>query len=201
MTSTRVTGFLRESDRIAWVRVRDLEGGGEYTVRAQQVVNAAGIRTDEIQEMVGGRGQFQVRASKGVHLVVPRNRINSATGIITRTEKSLLFVIPWGAATGSPGPPTPTGTSTSPRHRRGRPGRAVAARAAHWGPGRGTRRRPRRHPSPRSGSWTRRHGSPTCSWTCRPGSTGRSTTRWPTCCPASASSWASPPTTWTCPAW
>ena len=47
--------------------------------------------------MVGGRGQFQVRASKGVHLVVPRNRINSATGIITRTEKSLLFVIPWGS--------------------------------------------------------------------------------------------------------
>ncbi|WP_448638969.1 glycerol-3-phosphate dehydrogenase/oxidase [Geodermatophilus sp. URMC 63] len=97
VTSTRVTEFLRESDRIAGVRVRDLEGGGEYTVRAQQVVNAAGIWTDEIQEMVGGRGQFQVRASKGVHLVVPRNRINSATGIITRTEKSLLFVIPWGS--------------------------------------------------------------------------------------------------------
>ncbi len=47
--------------------------------------------------MVGGRGQFRVRASKGVHLVVPRNRINSATGIITRTDKSLLFIIPWGS--------------------------------------------------------------------------------------------------------
>ena len=47
--------------------------------------------------MVGGRGQFRVRASKGIHLVVPRNRINSATGIITRTEKSLLFIIPWGS--------------------------------------------------------------------------------------------------------
>jgi len=32
-----------------------------------------------------------------VHLVVPRNRINSATGVITRTEKSLLFIIPWGS--------------------------------------------------------------------------------------------------------
>jgi glycerol-3-phosphate dehydrogenase len=29
--------------------------------------------------------------------VVPRNRINSATGVITRTEKSLLFIIPWGS--------------------------------------------------------------------------------------------------------
>jgi glycerol-3-phosphate dehydrogenase len=37
-----------------------------------------------------------VRASKGVHLVVPRDRIHSATGIILRTEKSVLFVIPWG---------------------------------------------------------------------------------------------------------
>ena len=33
---------------------------------------------DELQEMMGGRGQFRVRASKGIHLVVPRNRINSA---------------------------------------------------------------------------------------------------------------------------
>ncbi|HKN43024.1 MAG TPA: glycerol-3-phosphate dehydrogenase C-terminal domain-containing protein, partial [Propionibacteriaceae bacterium] len=49
------------------------------------------------QEMLGGQGQFQVRASKGIHLVVPRNRINSMTGLITRTEKSLLFIIPWGS--------------------------------------------------------------------------------------------------------
>jgi glycerol-3-phosphate dehydrogenase len=97
VNSTRVTEFLREGDRIAGVRVRDLEGGGGFAIRAQQVVNAAGVWTDEIQEMVGGRGQFQVRASKGVHLVVPRNRINSATGVITRTEKSLLFIIPWGS--------------------------------------------------------------------------------------------------------
>ena len=52
---------------------------------------------DELQQMLGGRGQFQVRASKGIHLVVPRNRINSRTGLITRTEKSLLFIIPWGS--------------------------------------------------------------------------------------------------------
>src|SRR4051795_6549301 len=97
VNSTRVIGFLRESDRVAGVRVRDLESGEEFPIRARQVINASGIWTDEIQKMVGGRGQFQVRASKGVHLVVPRNRINSSTGIITRTEKSLLFIIPWGS--------------------------------------------------------------------------------------------------------
>jgi len=97
VSSTRATGFLRDGDRVVGAEVTDLETGQVHQVRARQVINAAGVWTDEIQEMVGGRGQFEVRASKGVHLVVPRSRINSATGIITRTEKSLLFVIPWGS--------------------------------------------------------------------------------------------------------
>ena len=97
VNSTRVTRFLREGDRVSGVGVTDLETGKEFEIRARQVINAAGVWTDEIQQMVGGRGQFRVRASKGVHLVVPRNRINSQTGIITRTEKSVLFIIPWGS--------------------------------------------------------------------------------------------------------
>ncbi len=92
----QVVGFLREGERVTGVRVRDLEGGRELEVRARQVVNATGVWTDDIQEMVGGRGQIHVRASKGIHLVVPRDRIHSLTGIILRTEKSVLFVIPWG---------------------------------------------------------------------------------------------------------
>ncbi|MEU6725214.1 glycerol-3-phosphate dehydrogenase/oxidase [Nonomuraea wenchangensis] len=93
---TQVVGFLREGERVTGVRVRDLESGAEREIRAQQVVNATGVWTDDIQELVGGRGQIHVRASKGIHLVVPRDRIHSLTGIILRTEKSVLFVIPWG---------------------------------------------------------------------------------------------------------
>ena len=37
-----------------------------------------------------------MQASKGIHLVVPRDRIRSEAGFIVRTEKSVLFVIPWG---------------------------------------------------------------------------------------------------------
>jgi glycerol-3-phosphate dehydrogenase len=92
----RVIGFLREGERVVGVRVRDLEHGTEIAVKAQQVINATGVWTDETQAMVGERGQFKVRSSKGVHLVVPRDRIQSTTGIILRTEKSVLFVIPWG---------------------------------------------------------------------------------------------------------
>ncbi|MGN6250316.1 MAG: glycerol-3-phosphate dehydrogenase/oxidase [Marmoricola sp.] len=96
-TSTRVTGFLRDRDRVVGVVADDLETGRRLEIRAREVINAAGVWTDEIQQMVGGRGQFQVRASKGIHIVVPRNRINSRTGVITRTAKSLLFIIPWGS--------------------------------------------------------------------------------------------------------
>ncbi|MBN6056986.1 glycerol-3-phosphate dehydrogenase/oxidase [Nonomuraea sp. RK-328] len=92
----QVVGFLREGERVTGVRVCDLESGDEFEIRAQQVVNATGVWTDDIQELVGGRGQIHVRASKGIHLVVPRDRIHSYTGIILRTEKSVLFVIPWG---------------------------------------------------------------------------------------------------------
>ena len=60
------------------------------------VVNATGVWTDEIQALSKQRGRFRVRASKGVHVVVPRDRIVSEVAIILRTEKSVLFVIPWG---------------------------------------------------------------------------------------------------------
>ncbi|MBJ7359575.1 glycerol-3-phosphate dehydrogenase/oxidase [Nocardioides sp.] len=99
-TRVKVTGFLREGERVVGVRARDLENGTahgpELEIRAKVVVNAAGVWTDEIQEMVGGRGSLHVQASKGIHLVVPRDRIRSEAGFIVRTETSVLFVIPWG---------------------------------------------------------------------------------------------------------
>jgi glycerol-3-phosphate dehydrogenase len=95
VSRTQVTGFLREGERVTGVRAIDLETGNALQIRAQQVVNATGVWTDEIQALVGGRGMINVRASKGVHLVVPRDRIHSSTGLILRTPLSVLFVIPW----------------------------------------------------------------------------------------------------------
>jgi glycerol-3-phosphate dehydrogenase len=92
----RVVGFLREGERVVGARVHDGESGTEYDVRAKQVVNATGVWTDDTQALIAERGQFHVRASKGIHLVVPKDRIHSTTGLILRTEKSVLFVIPWG---------------------------------------------------------------------------------------------------------
>jgi glycerol-3-phosphate dehydrogenase len=94
-TSTQVVGFVREADRVSGVRVHDVENGRETEIRANAVINCTGVWTDELQRMSGSRGRFRVRASKGVHIVVPRDRIVSESGLILRTEKSVLFVIPW----------------------------------------------------------------------------------------------------------
>ncbi|NNG36025.1 glycerol-3-phosphate dehydrogenase/oxidase [Nakamurella aerolata] len=94
-TSTQVVEFVKEADRITGVKVRDVENGKETTVKGRVVINATGVWTDELQRLSGGRGRFKVRASKGVHLVVPRDKIPSESGIILKTEKSVLFVIPW----------------------------------------------------------------------------------------------------------
>jgi glycerol-3-phosphate dehydrogenase len=94
LTSARVIGLLREGERVVGASVDDLETGEELSIRAHQVVNATGVWANQIQEMAG-RGRVRVRPSKGVHLIVPRDRIHSDTGLILRTDKSVLFVIPW----------------------------------------------------------------------------------------------------------
>jgi glycerol-3-phosphate dehydrogenase len=92
---TRVIGLLREGDRVTGATVKDLESGREFDIRAKAVINSTGVWTDETQALTSERGQFHVRSSKGVHLVVPRDRIRGESGLILRTEKSVLFVIPW----------------------------------------------------------------------------------------------------------
>jgi glycerol-3-phosphate dehydrogenase len=93
--STRVTGLLREGERVVGVRVVDHEAGRELELRARQVVNATGVWADDVQAMAG-RGRIHVRASKGIHLMVPKDRIHGDSGLILRTASSVLFVIPWG---------------------------------------------------------------------------------------------------------
>jgi glycerol-3-phosphate dehydrogenase len=102
-TRAQAVGFLREGEHVTGVRVVDLEsapthpeGSAPIELRARQTINATGVWTDDTQDMVGARGQFHVRASKGVHLLVPRDRIHGDTALTIRTQTSVLFVIPWG---------------------------------------------------------------------------------------------------------
>ncbi|KGN40072.1 glycerol-3-phosphate dehydrogenase/oxidase [Knoellia aerolata] len=87
--------MLRDGERVVGVRARDNRTGEEFDIHARRVIAAAGVWTDEIQAMLGHDGPLKVRASKGIHLVVPRDRIDSETGVILKTDKSVLFLIPW----------------------------------------------------------------------------------------------------------
>lgn len=81
--------------RIAGAVLADLETGAQLTVHAKHVINATGVWTEETEALGGGEGGLRVLASKGVHIVVPRERIKGDVGLILQTEKSVLFVIPW----------------------------------------------------------------------------------------------------------
>ena len=93
--SARVVGFDSEGGRVSAARVLDLETGHVMTVATRAVINATGVWTDDVERLAGEHG-LDVHSSKGVHLIVPRDRIESETGMIMRTDSSVLFVIPWG---------------------------------------------------------------------------------------------------------
>jgi len=94
---TRVIALEKSNGRVVGARLVDLESGEEVVVRAKEVVGATGVWTDETQALALDETTSHVRASKGVHFLVARDRLNLTTGLILRTEKSVLFVIPWGA--------------------------------------------------------------------------------------------------------
>ncbi|ANW62467.1 glycerol-3-phosphate dehydrogenase [Mycobacterium sp. djl-10] len=95
-TRAAVTELLRADGRVVGARVEDRISGQQYTIRAREVVLATGVWSADL--LTGGPAPdaVSVRASKGIHLVVPRDRIKSDTGLILRTAVSVLFVIPRG---------------------------------------------------------------------------------------------------------
>jgi len=100
VTGASAVALLRSSDErdapVIGARIRDEETGHLHDIRATRVVVCAGVWSDLVHEASGVRAGYQVRMSKGVHLVVPRSAIDAGTGMIVRTEKSVLFFIPWG---------------------------------------------------------------------------------------------------------
>src|ERR1700722_3593568 len=100
VVATRVSAVsvVRGPDggRVAGARVRDEETGRSFDVHAEVVVVCAGVWSDLVHELAGVRAGYRVRMSKGVQIVVPRSAVQADTGMIVRTEKSVLFFIPWG---------------------------------------------------------------------------------------------------------
>ncbi|MQM27268.1 glycerol-3-phosphate dehydrogenase/oxidase [Glycomyces albidus] len=95
VTSAQAVGFTREGGRLSGVEVLDVESGTRRTVKARTVVCAAGVWSDDLAGMLPKRPGMAVKASKGVHLVLPGSAIRGSAGIISRTKWSVLFIIPW----------------------------------------------------------------------------------------------------------
>jgi len=88
-------GLRRGRGRACGVKAIDLETGNELTIEADRIINATGVWTEQTQDLAGGTGGLKVLASKGIHIVIPRERLKATTGLFLRTEKSVLFIIPW----------------------------------------------------------------------------------------------------------
>lgn len=94
VSSARAVNLTWDGDRVDGVVVDDLETGERLQIRASALLNTTGVWTDEVEGWAG-ETQSHVRASKGIHLVVPKESIDLNSGVILRTERSVLFVIPW----------------------------------------------------------------------------------------------------------
>jgi glycerol-3-phosphate dehydrogenase len=94
VTRARVLTLRRDGRRVTGAEVVDSESGDTVSVSARHVAVAVGAWTDEVRGGLGTRFSTRMVPSKGVHIVVARDRIPLSTGLLARTEKSVLFVVP-----------------------------------------------------------------------------------------------------------
>jgi glycerol-3-phosphate dehydrogenase len=78
------------------VRLRTAEGD-DIEVRAQVVVNAGGVWSDEVRTMEEGAHPNSIRAAKGVHIVVPRAVLGNDVAAVLRVpdDGRSIFVVPF----------------------------------------------------------------------------------------------------------
>ena len=96
LNRARVTALVKEGGRVVGARLWDTETGSGREVRARVVLSATGVWSEDTEALAGAGRGVRVKPSKGVHLVVPADRVSSEVGLITRTPTSVLFVLPWG---------------------------------------------------------------------------------------------------------
>ncbi|HEX5414215.1 MAG TPA: glycerol-3-phosphate dehydrogenase/oxidase [Chloroflexota bacterium] len=92
-----------ETGRAAGVIARDTFSGEAFPISARKVVVATGVWLDQILAASNlndpSANRKRVRPAKGVHLIVPRDRMNCETAVAFPTpDNRLMFVIPWQGA-------------------------------------------------------------------------------------------------------
>ena len=95
-TRTTCDELIFTGKKVTGAKIRDEESGEIISVRAKSTIMAAGVWTDSLYAKFGIKPGYAVRMSKGAHIVVPGSAIKSETGVIIKTDVSVLFIIPWG---------------------------------------------------------------------------------------------------------
>lgn len=95
-TRTRCEDVMKNGKRVVGAKIRDLISDEVIEVRAKATIMASGVWSDQLHEKFGLKAGYSVRMSKGSHIVVPKSAINSQSGVIIKTDISVLFIIPWG---------------------------------------------------------------------------------------------------------
>jgi glycerol-3-phosphate dehydrogenase len=95
-----VMGFVREGTRLAGVHVRS-EEGDEITIHASTIVNATGAWTDKLRALDSASDGQTVRATKGTHIAVPRERLatHAALTLLSPVDGRVMFALPSTATT------------------------------------------------------------------------------------------------------
>lgn len=95
----RVTEFLYEAERIAGV-VAMPAGGEAIQIRGKYVVSAAGPWVDELRELNHSRQGKRLHLTKGVHIVVGKEKLPVKQAIYFDVEDGrMIFAIPRGRTT------------------------------------------------------------------------------------------------------
>jgi glycerol-3-phosphate dehydrogenase len=98
LTGVSVDRIAVENGRVVGLDVTDRESDADdsFRVRARAVINATGVWSSHLEATAGVKNPMKVTASKGIHIVVPRERVSANTAMILRTDRSVLFLLPWG---------------------------------------------------------------------------------------------------------
>ena len=95
----QVTGFLRDgAGQISGVTARDVLTGETLRIAARVVVNATGAWADELMKLDESRVGRRLRPTKGIHIVVDRQRFDNRHAIVFTSPRDgrMLFLVPWG---------------------------------------------------------------------------------------------------------
>ncbi len=91
-------GLSRSAGRVDGVIVRDGPSGMSVRIRTRTVVNATGPWTDSLRRMETPAAPPAVRGTKGVHLLIPRERlaVSGAVTLLHPADERVVFALPAG---------------------------------------------------------------------------------------------------------